>query len=52
MIPLRDDKPTELTPYVTLLLIALNAAAWVLLQGAGLDLERLQASVWAFGTGP
>ena len=52
MIPLRDDKPTEITPYVTLLLIALNAASWVLLQGAGLDLERLQASVWAYGTVP
>jgi membrane associated rhomboid family serine protease len=52
VIPIRDDNPTELTPVVTLVLIALNVAAWVLLQGAGLDPERLQASVWAFGTVP
>jgi membrane associated rhomboid family serine protease len=52
VIPLRDDKPTELTPYVTLLLIAANAASWGLLQGAGMDLERLEASVWAYGTVP
>jgi membrane associated rhomboid family serine protease len=52
VIPIRDDNPTELRPVVTLVLIALNVAAWVLLQGAGMDQERLQASVWAFGTVP
>jgi len=51
VIPLRDDNPTELKPVVTLLLIALNVAAWMLLQGAG-NLERLQASVLAYGTVP
>lgn len=52
MIPLRDDNPTELTPVVTVMLIVLNLAAWVLLQGAGTDLGQLEASVWAFGTVP
>jgi membrane associated rhomboid family serine protease len=52
VIPIRDDNPTELRPVVTLVLIALNVAAWVLLQGAGMDQERLQASVWVFGTVP
>lgn len=52
MIPLRDDNPTELRPVVTLVLIAVNLACWVLVQGAGMDAERLQASVYAFGTIP
>ena len=52
MIPIRDDNPTELRPVVTLVLIALNVAAWVRVQGAGMDQERLEASVWAFGTVP
>ncbi|HEX9935700.1 MAG TPA: rhomboid family intramembrane serine protease, partial [Longimicrobium sp.] len=52
MIPLRDDKPTELRPVVTVLLIVLNLATWVLLQGAGMDLRVLQASVYDFGTIP
>ncbi len=52
MIPLRDDNPTELRPVVTLVLIALNLACWVLVQGAGMDVERLQASVYAYGTIP
>jgi membrane associated rhomboid family serine protease len=51
VIPLRDENPTELTPFVTMLLIALNLAAWIMLQGAGMP-ERLEASVWAFGTVP
>jgi membrane associated rhomboid family serine protease len=51
LIPLRDENPTELTPYVTLLFIALNLAAWLLLQGGGMP-EQLEASVWAFGSIP
>ncbi|MBW3630825.1 MAG: rhomboid family intramembrane serine protease [Gemmatimonadetes bacterium] len=51
MIPLRDENPTELTPFVTVLLIALNLVAWFMLQGAGMP-EQLEASVWAFGTIP
>jgi membrane associated rhomboid family serine protease len=52
VIPIRDDKPTELRPVVTVLLIALNFAVWVGLQGAGMDARVLQASVNAFGTVP
>lgn len=35
MFPLRDDNPTERTPWLTLALIAANAAVWLLVQGAG-----------------
>jgi membrane associated rhomboid family serine protease len=52
VIPLRDDNPTELTPVVTIALIVANFAAWLLIQGAGMDPQRLQASVYAFGTVP
>lgn len=51
MIPLRDENPTELTPYVTVVLILVNVAAWLLLQGAGSP-EALESSVVAFGTLP
>jgi membrane associated rhomboid family serine protease len=51
LIPLRDENPTELTPFITLLFVALNLVAWFLLQGAG-DPETVQASVFALGTVP
>ncbi len=51
LIPLRDENPTELTPFVTVILIVLNVAAWVLLQGAGAP-QVLEASVHVFGTVP
>ncbi len=51
MIPLRDENPTELTPFVTVIFIALNVLAWVLLQGMGSP-RALEASVYAFGTVP
>ncbi|HEX2189130.1 MAG TPA: rhomboid family intramembrane serine protease [Longimicrobiaceae bacterium] len=51
MIPLRDENPTEITPFVTVLFIALNVIAWLLLQGAG-EPRALEASVYAFGTVP
>jgi membrane associated rhomboid family serine protease len=35
MFPLRDDNPTELTPYVTFIIILANVAAWLLIQHAG-----------------
>ena len=35
MFPYRDDNPTVLTPYVTIGIIALNALAWIFVQGAG-----------------
>jgi membrane associated rhomboid family serine protease len=51
VIPLKDENPTELTPVVTVLLIALNAAAWFMLQGAGQE-QALEASVFAYGAIP
>src|SRR5688500_6204210 len=33
MFPYRDDNPTLNTPFVTLILIGLNVAMWVLIQG-------------------
>jgi len=52
VIPLKDENPTELTPLVTMLLIVANLGAWLLLQGAGMDLRVLEASVWQYGTVP
>ena len=51
MIPLRDENPTEGTPFVTVLFILLNFAAWILVQGAGSP-QALEASVGVFGTYP
>ena len=52
MIPLNDENPTELTPWMTMLLIAANLALWFWIQGAGADFERLEASVVLFGARP
>jgi len=35
MIPLRDENPTDRTPYVTVLFIAANVGVWLFLQNAG-----------------
>ena len=35
MFPLRDDNPTELVPFVTVLIIAINVMAWLFVQQAG-----------------
>ncbi len=51
MIPLRDENPTEITSFVNYLFIAVNVAAWFLLQGAG-DQQALRASVESFGAVP
>lgn len=51
MIPIRDDNPHFLTPYATYAIIALNVAAWVLLQGMGTE-PRLSASVCQLGLIP
>jgi membrane associated rhomboid family serine protease len=48
MFPLRDDNPTLATPFVTYALVALNVAAWVLLQGAGSE-PQLVRSVCSLG---
>jgi membrane associated rhomboid family serine protease len=51
MIPIRDDNPQILTPVVTLLLIALNAASWTFLQGLGAT-DPLARSVCELGLIP
>lgn len=51
MIPIRDDNPHYLTPFVTIGIIALNAAAWILLQGMGAE-PALSDSVCRFALVP
>jgi membrane associated rhomboid family serine protease len=48
VIPYRDENETVRTPLVTLALIAANAAAWFLVQGAGAG-QALAASVCNYG---
>ncbi|HEX2208955.1 MAG TPA: rhomboid family intramembrane serine protease [Longimicrobium sp.] len=52
MIPLNDENPTELRPWMTLLLIAANLVVWWQVQGAGVDYATLEASVIDYGTYP
>jgi membrane associated rhomboid family serine protease len=51
LIPLKDENPTEITPYFTVVLLLANLAAWWALQGAG-EPQALQASVLEFGVVP
>ncbi len=51
MIPLKDDNPTEITPWMTVVLIGINLVAWYYLQGLG-ELRVLEQSVFHFGTRP
>ena len=51
MFPIRDDNPTLRTPVVTVGLIALNAAVWVLIQGMGTS-PALPRSVCELGLIP
>ncbi|HKW39719.1 MAG TPA: rhomboid family intramembrane serine protease [Gemmatimonadales bacterium] len=51
MIPYKDENPTELTPVITVGIIALNVLAWLLVQGAGSP-EPLARSVCQFGLIP
>lgn len=52
MIPLRDENPTELTPYITIVVIALNVVVWAYVQGAGFSPDLLMESVCRYGTIP
>jgi membrane associated rhomboid family serine protease len=52
MIPLGDDTPTVRAPVMTYLLIGLNVAVWVTVQGAGFDPATLAKTVCNFGTVP
>ncbi len=51
MFPYRDDNPTLATPFVTMVLIGLNVAVWVLVQGMGSD-PQLSRSVCELGLIP
>ena len=52
MFPLRDENPTNLTPWVSVGLIAANVVVWLYLQGGGLNEDALARSVCSFGTIP
>lgn len=52
MIPLGDELPTERFPWANYLIIATTIAAWFLVQGAGMNAERLAATVCDFGLVP
>jgi membrane associated rhomboid family serine protease len=52
VIPLSDDNPTLRAPVVTVGLLGLIGAVWLLVQGAGFDPLRLGASVCNLGLVP
>jgi len=51
MFPYKDDNPTLATPVVTLFLIGVNVAVWILVQGMGTD-PALTRSVCELGLIP
>jgi membrane associated rhomboid family serine protease len=51
MFPYRDENETIRTPYATFVLIAINVAVWLLVQGAGSELA-LARSICNFGLIP
>lgn len=52
MIPLNDDLPTLHRPLVTYTVVGLCVAAWLIVQGAGMDMGKLVASVCNLGMVP
>ncbi len=52
MFPLYDDNPTEIFPLVTILIMGMCVAVWVLVQGAGFSQSAVTGSVCALGTIP
>ena len=52
MIPLKDDLPTLHRPVVTYVVVGLCAAVWLFVQGAGVDMGKLIASVCNLGMVP
>ncbi|HXL07306.1 MAG TPA: rhomboid family intramembrane serine protease [Gemmatimonadales bacterium] len=52
MIPYKDENPTDLTPVITIGIIAVNALVWLLVQGAGVSGEQLVRSVCELGLIP
>ncbi|MCP3981570.1 MAG: rhomboid family intramembrane serine protease [bacterium] len=51
MIPLKDENPTEITPFVTGILIAANVLVWLFVQGAGGG-DRFLAALCSYGAIP
>ncbi|HEX8392343.1 MAG TPA: rhomboid family intramembrane serine protease [Longimicrobium sp.] len=51
MFPINDENPTELRPWMTVLILLANVAVWMTIQGAG-EVRALEASVMAFGAQP
>jgi membrane associated rhomboid family serine protease len=51
MLPLRDENPTMHASAVTMLLVAVNVAIWIFVQGMGTH-PHLAQSVWRFGLIP
>ncbi len=51
MLPLSDENPTEITPFVTVLILAANVLVWFLVQGAGTPMALMQ-SVEVYGAVP
>jgi membrane associated rhomboid family serine protease len=51
MFPLRDDNPTLHTSVATFVIVGINAAVWVFVQGMGMA-PSLMESVWKFGVIP
>ncbi|MDD5673946.1 MAG: rhomboid family intramembrane serine protease [Chitinivibrionales bacterium] len=51
MFPLRDDNPTLHTSVITFLIIALNVAIWIFVQGAGMN-ESFVKSLCSYGLVP
>lgn len=52
MIPLGDDLPTRRTAWANYLIMAVSVGAWFLVQGAGLNADRLAATVCDLGMVP
>jgi membrane associated rhomboid family serine protease len=52
VIPLSDDLPTRRLPLMTYLLIAVNVAVWIFVQGAGTNAHQLAATVCNLGMVP
>ena len=51
MFPLRDENPTQITPVVTVVIIALNVLAWLFVQRAGSG-EAFLSSLCSYGAIP
>lgn len=52
MIPYKDENPTELVPFVTILFIAVNVGVWLFVEGAGGSYASVQRAVCAYGAIP